>query len=160
MIRRVTPAEWRELRDTRLTSLLDAPDAFGGTYDASAARSDEWWQGWARTSAESGEQAMFLAWGDGRPVGISGTFRRDDGWTLISMWVEPAHRGAGLGHALVDAVAGFVRAQGGSELVLGVTEGNDVARRLYERCGFAPTGVQEPLREGSPLVVHRLRLEL
>src|SRR5690349_7939355 len=100
MIRRVTPAEWQELRDTRLAALRDAPDAFGGTYEASVSRPDEWWQDWARKSAESDEQAMFLAWDDTRPAGIAGTFLHEGRWTLIAMWVEPAKRGAGLGREL------------------------------------------------------------
>jgi ribosomal protein S18 acetylase RimI-like enzyme len=160
MIRRVTGDEWRELRDTRLASLRDAPDAFGGTYEASVSRTDEWWRDWAKRSAESDEQAMFLAWDESRPAGISGTYRHEGTWSLIAMWVEPGKRGAGLGRQLVDAVTGFVRAQGAAEIFLGVTEGNDVARSLYERYGFEPTGVQEPLREGSPLVVHQLRFQL
>lgn len=158
-VRRVQPDEWRELRDTRLNSLLDTPDAFGSTFERSEARPEEWWVEWARDSAESDAQAMFLAWDDGKPAGIAGTYRDEDGrWNVIAMWVRPAHRGLGLGRRLLDAVVGFIRAQGAREAFLGVTVGNDGARRLYETYGFADTGVTYPLREGSPLTVRELRL--
>lgn len=34
-------------------------------------------------------------------------------------------------------------------IALRVTEGNDAAPALYERCGFVDTGDREPLREGA-----------
>jgi ribosomal protein S18 acetylase RimI-like enzyme len=41
---------------------------------------------------------------------------------------------------------------------LSVTDGNDGARRLYERYGFADTGVAEPLRSNSALTIRELEL--
>ena len=111
-IRRVTPDDWRAFREIRLAALQDAPDAFGGTYAESVARPEEWWVEWARKSAESDEQAMFLAWDGDAPVGIAGTFFDDPDWVVIAMWVDPARRGGGLGRRLLDAVVDFQRAQG------------------------------------------------
>jgi GNAT superfamily N-acetyltransferase len=159
-IRRVTPDEWRQLRDTRLAALQESPDAFGGTYTESVARSDDWWVEWARKSAESDEQAMFLAWDGDAPVGIAGTFFDDPDWVVIAMWVDPARRGDGLGRRLLDAVVDFQRAQGATESVLGVVDGNDSARALYERYGYVDVGIANPLRPGEPLIVRELRLEL
>ena len=157
----MTPDEWRELRDTRLNALFDAPDAFGGLYDVSVARPQEWWIDWARDSAEDGKQAMFLAWDEQQPVGIAGTFRDEDGrWIVIAMWVRPAHQGQGIGRRLLDAVVAFIRTQGARETFLGVAEGNEPARRLYETYGFVETPVAYPLREGSPITVRELRLGL
>lgn len=102
---------------------------------------------------------MFLAWDGDHPVGIAGAFRSEAGrWTVIAMWVRPAHQGRGLGRRLLDAVVGFIRAQGGREAFLGVTDGNYGARRLYETYGFVEDGVAYPLRDGSPLVARELRL--
>jgi RimJ/RimL family protein N-acetyltransferase len=160
-IRRVTPDEWRELRDTRLNALWDAPDAFGGSYDASLARTEEWWIEWARKSAESGEQAMFLAWDDAQPVGIAGTYLDEDGRrVVIAMWVRPAHQGMGLGRRLLDAVVAWVRAQGAHEVYIDVADGNDAARGLYETYGFVETGIVKPLRDGSPIAVRGMKLKL
>jgi ribosomal protein S18 acetylase RimI-like enzyme len=160
-IRRVRPEDWRELRDTRLNALWDAPDAFGGSYDVSLARPEQWWVDWARDSAEGGKQAMFLAWHDGRPVGIAGTYRDEGGrWIVISMWVRPAHQGQGIGRRLLDAVVGFIRAQGAREAHLGVADGNTAARRLYETYGFADTGDAYPLRDGSQITVRDMKLTI
>jgi ribosomal protein S18 acetylase RimI-like enzyme len=160
-IRRVSPDEWRELRDTRLNALWDAPDAFGGSYDTSLARPDEWWIEWARKSAESAEQAMFLAWDEGKPVGIAGTFLDDESRRIvIAMWVRPAHQGMGLGRRLLDAVVSWVRAQGAHEVYLDVADRKDAARGLYETYGFRETGVVKPLRDGSHISVHGMKLIL
>jgi ribosomal protein S18 acetylase RimI-like enzyme len=56
---------------------------------------------------------------------------------------------------LLDAAVAFA---GEAEVHLGVTEANAGARRFYERYGFVPTGVTEPLRPNSHLQVHGLVL--
>jgi ribosomal protein S18 acetylase RimI-like enzyme len=50
---------------------------------------------------------------------------------------------------LLGAVADWSRDRGCDQLVLRVTESNEIARRFYEDRGFAETGEREPLREGS-----------
>jgi ribosomal protein S18 acetylase RimI-like enzyme len=52
------------------------------------------------------------------------------------MWVAPAARGSGLADRLIDAVVDWARANEASEVTLGVTPGNDRARRVYLRYGF------------------------
>lgn len=60
-------------------------------------------------------------------------------WTLLVR--EPA-RGRGLGTALLDAVDAELDRRGVHDLVIGVMEGNDAARRLYERRGLVPGWLQ------------------
>jgi ribosomal protein S18 acetylase RimI-like enzyme len=157
-VRRVRPDEWRALRDLRLRALQDTPTAFGGTYAASAARPDDWWVDWARGSAEAETQALFVAADGGRLVGLAGTFREERDWVVFSMWVEPAYRGAGAGHALLERVVAFARERGATEILLSVTDGNDAARALYERYGFVDTGATEPLASHPELLVREMRL--
>lgn len=159
-VRRVTPDEWETLRDVRLRALADAPDAFGTTHAEAVARPDDWWRAWAATSAGAGTQAMVLAWDGGHAIGIAGVFATDDGaWQVISMWVDPAARGRGAGRALLDAVVAWAREQDAVRRIrLSVTDGNDAARRLYERYGFTETGVIEPLRSNSALTIRELEL--
>jgi ribosomal protein S18 acetylase RimI-like enzyme len=154
-VRRVRVHEWAALRDTRLRALADAPDAFATTYAEACARPEQWWRDWARRTAGGADQAMFLAWLERRPIGIAGAFRTGGRIDVISMWTTPERRGEGVGRALLDAAVAFA---GEAEVHLGVTETNAGARRFYERYGFVPTGVTEPLRPSSSLQVHELVL--
>ncbi|HWE82926.1 MAG TPA: GNAT family N-acetyltransferase [Gaiellaceae bacterium] len=152
-VRRVRAEEWEALRSIRLRALADAPDAFATTFESASARPEQWWRDWAIRSAESAEQAMFLAW-DGAPVGIGGVFADDGDWMVIAMWSAPEARERGVGRAIVEAAVAFAS---GHDVFLWVTDGNDAARRLYESCGFTDTGALEPLRPGSTLRVRELR---
>jgi ribosomal protein S18 acetylase RimI-like enzyme len=138
-----------------LRALADAPDAFATTHAEASVRSEQWWRDWAHRSSEGADQAMFLAWREGEPIGIAGAFRTDGRIDVISMWTVPAERGHGVGRALLDAAVGFA---GDREVRLSVTETNVGARRFYERYGFVPTGFTEPLRSSSSLLIHELVL--
>ncbi len=67
------------------------------------------------------------------------------------MFVRPTARGLGVGEALIDAVLGWARAHDAASVDLWVTEANKSARRLYERCGFTPTGARQPLPSNPAL---------
>ena len=73
----------------------------------------------------------------------------DDSWALAErygeVWtvlVAERARGRGIGSALLDAVDAELARRGIHDLVIGVMEGNDGARRLYERRGLVPGWVQ------------------
>lgn len=53
--------------------------------------------------------------------------------------------GKGVGRVLVETVLQWARTEGHTVVRLWVTETNDPARRLYERCGFTLTGERKPL---------------
>lgn len=57
---------------------------------------------------------------------------------LESLAVLPGHRGRGVGEALLATVLGHFRDLGVREWTVGVMEGNDRARALYERHGARP----------------------
>lgn len=150
LVRKAVPGDWEALRDVRLAALQDTPDAFGSTYAEQAKFTEEDWQ---RRIAGDSTFLAFLDGDDSEPVGLSGGYRDDDGtYHLISMWVHSRGRGHGVGQALIDAVADWARAQSEAEtLYLWVTEDNEHARRLYERCGFVPTGQRQPLPSNPAL---------
>jgi ribosomal protein S18 acetylase RimI-like enzyme len=69
----------------------------------------------------------------------------DDSWALADrygeVWtvlVAERARNRGLGSALLDAVDAELARRGITDLMIGVMEGNDDARRLYERRGLVP----------------------
>ncbi|MEQ4208036.1 GNAT family N-acetyltransferase [Actinopolymorpha sp. B9G3] len=156
-VRRLTPDDWRVLRDIRLAALRESPSAFGSTYSREAAFTESDWRG--RLEPESTRSATFgaaLAGSDRSLAGLSGGFVDDPSAhtvELVSMWVSPNARGRRVGEVLVEPVLAWGRTVGAERLHLWVTEGNLAALRLYERCGFVRTGEREPLLSDPKLTV-------
>ncbi|RFU86610.1 GNAT family N-acetyltransferase [Streptomyces triticagri] len=63
---------------------------------------------------------------------------------LYALYVDPDQVGTGAGRALMQALLDAARAAGHGRVLLWVLEGNDRARRFYERAGFAADGAREP----------------
>ena len=152
LVERLGEGDWAVFRELRLRSLLDSPDAFGSTYGEESSRTERAWRDWAAGRWRGGTAVVFAGRDDGTAVGIAtgAEYEAEAGVAHVyAMWVAPDARGAGVGRALVDAVAGWARDRGCDRLVLSVTESNQTARRFYEACGFEDTGEREALREGS-----------
>jgi GNAT superfamily N-acetyltransferase len=144
-VRVLQPDEWEAWRDLRLRSLADSPDAFGSTLEREQAFQEADWRERLRSVA-------VLATVDGVPAAMGGGFRVREGWMqVIAMWTDPAYRGRGLSHQVLDVVVAAARGEG-LRLVLNVTRGSLPARRAYERYGFEATGESEPLRPGSEVL--------
>lgn len=166
MIRRLGPQDWSRLRDIRLAGLQESPEAFGSTYAREAAFDEAEWR------ARAADNAWFVAVDDHHPTegdpaevgGIVAGFRDPDvpphQRHLVAMWVAPAARGSGVARDLVMAVVEWARADGATELTLGVADGNDRARALYMRCGFAATGERFALHSDPTRGLDILRLPL
>ena len=160
LVREATPDDWEPLRDVRLAALSDAPYAFASTYAREAAFTRETWRG--RLSSE--RSVTFFAReepddevpADLTPAGLAGVYVADGVADLVSRWVRPAARGRGAGEALLEAAAAWARARDFGALFLWVTESNEPARRLYERCGFSPTGERQPLPSDPSLTEIRM----
>lgn len=132
-------------REIRLAALKDAPSAFGSTYEREIGSPESRWRQTvvdrARFVADvRGRRAGTVSGGDGDVPGVA---------ALTSMWVDPAFCRAGVGDALVRHVLEWARASGYRSMNLWVVDGNDVARRLYERNGFVPTGGRQEVRAGE-----------
>lgn len=88
--------------------------------------------------------ASFIAWRDEQPIGLVNsfeaysTFKARPLLNVHDIVVLPAHRGAGVGQALLDACEAHARERGCCKLTLEVLSGNPRALRSYERFGFAP----------------------
>ncbi|WP_210650764.1 GNAT family N-acetyltransferase [Nocardioides sp. SYSU D00065] len=148
------PEDWALVRDVRLRALADSPEAFGTNLPSAQALPEQEWR-----DRLSGPHATFLAMVDGHPAGMGGVLLADDpdvAW-IWGMWTDPAVRGRGVGRRFLEALVDWATAAGRTPY-LHVTEGNDGARALYVSCGFVPTGVRRPLREGSPLQVEEMAL--
>jgi GNAT superfamily N-acetyltransferase len=142
-VRAIDASTWRTMRDVRLAALQDAPHAFGSSYEREISFSQD---DWLRRISQG---ANFLAYTGGSgsaAVGIVGAFEPlPHTVELVSMWVRPQARGQGVGRALVETILQWAHNEGHNFVHLWVTETNDPARCLYERCGFALTGERKPL---------------
>lgn len=140
-IRPLTADDWELARDLRLAALRDAPEAFGGTLQASVERTEQEWRVWPLAGQ------VFAAFHEGRPAGLAcGVPSRPEEPGidfLISMWVSPEARGGKVGAALIDAVAQWARSRGRKVLRLHVFEANQAAYRAYLKAGFTPIGPSE-----------------
>ncbi|MGC9666414.1 N-acetyltransferase family protein [Planosporangium sp. 12N6] len=71
-----------------------------------------------------------------------GTARPDspDAGEVYAIYVDPPHWGGGVGRALMDAAVGHLTGTGRRPVRLWALDGNDRARRFYERYGFVADG--------------------
>lgn len=151
-VRRLRPEQAHSWRELRLRALKEAPHAFGSTYEEERRRAAGLWEERTAAFAAGLERVMFVAEVAGRLVGCAGAMTEDGEPYVISMWVEPAHRGRRLGEELLAAVAGWARGRGHGRLRLWVVRENRAAIALYERVGFRRTGRTQPLPHSSDVV--------
>jgi len=158
-IRRVEPGDGLRLKSVRLAALEDSPDAFASTHAAEVARRDEEWAQRAQAGSTGASRITLFAEGAQGVVGLIGGYRATDSRStveLVSMWVTPSARRAGVGRALVEAVVDWARETEASEVALGVVQGNAAAQRLYDEMGFTTTGTATPLASNPSLVEVRM----
>lgn len=128
-IRLADPDDWADWRLLRQRSLSEDPDAFSSstTMWTGANDTEERWR------ARLADGPCFIAYADGRPVGMVAGWLVGDAAELTSMWVAPEARRQGIGRALIERV---VEWSGGRPLSLRVIDGNQAAVTAYERQGF------------------------
>ncbi|WP_280335670.1 GNAT family N-acetyltransferase [Nocardia wallacei] len=133
--------QWPDLRDIRLRALADAPHAFGATLREAQARTELQWR------ARLVDRTQFLATVSSESVGVVAVALDPDPHTahLMSMWVDPAHRGGPVADALIQAVIDRATTWRCTRLRLEITNGNHRAENAYARHGFARTGRNGPL---------------
>ncbi|HEY0374884.1 MAG TPA: GNAT family N-acetyltransferase, partial [Amnibacterium sp.] len=129
-VRRIGEDDWREWRSLRLAALATDPAAFGSTL-ADWSGPDDLEARWRARLA--GSPFAVLLDLDGRPVGMIAAMLEGGAVEVVSLWVDPAARGRGVGDAAVAAVVDFAA---GRDVLLSVRTENGPAIRLYRRCGF------------------------
>jgi GNAT superfamily N-acetyltransferase len=147
-IRRALPADARAISDARAASwraayqgLFPQPVLDGIDVSGWASRAAVW------LASTSGRGRDWVAEEDGAIVGWASRFLpgRDEDLDpacaeIVALYALPSHWGRGLGRALLEVVTGDLRAHGATGIALWVVEGNDRARRFYERQGFVADG--------------------
>jgi len=61
---------------------------------------------------------------------------------LYDIVVDQAHRGRGIGQALLDATLAELKTRGAPQVVLSTAERNESAQRLFARAGFRRTMIE------------------
>jgi ribosomal protein S18 acetylase RimI-like enzyme len=123
------------------------------------------WDGQVHANLFAQQQAglwtYLVAWKEGSaPVGVC-VIRWDGSaeeepepcaeWPrLTNLRVHPAHRGRGVGTALIEAAEERARGRGFSLLGISVADDNPEAARLYARLGFADSGLRRESRYMYP----------
>jgi ribosomal protein S18 acetylase RimI-like enzyme len=146
ILKPVTPETSEIFKAVRLRALADSPLAFSSTYAKESLLSEEEWM--KRSQRWAGQDAIaYLAFDDSdhrTACGLVACYAEDHGVPrghVISMWVDPAFRRAGVGRILIDALKSWARSRDLSELKLMVTSVNQGAIRFYERIGFQMSGI-------------------
>lgn len=153
-VRLISASDWALLKQIRLAALAGAPTAFGVSYDTAAGYTDAQWQ--ERAAAVTGPQ-FWLAFVDGRPVGMIGAGVSQTGrFNLIAMWVEPGVRGSGVAARLVDAVKARARQLGHERIYLDVAPDNARAAQFYRKHGFEFIDEWEPLASHPHIMVRTM----
>jgi GNAT superfamily N-acetyltransferase len=125
------------LRALRLQALTDSPRAFSSSYEREVARTTEDWRRWMSPGV------TFLLTVDGEARGLVAGVRDKEDPSLVhlmAMWLHPDLRGTGAADLLVSSVKKWAAEAGATRVRLDVVEGNERARRCYERAGFRATG--------------------
>jgi GNAT superfamily N-acetyltransferase len=133
-------------RALMLEAYEQAPDAFTSTAAERRAEPESWWV--RRIGSADGSATSFGAWRENGLVGTvaleySAKPKTRHSVLVLGMYVQPSHRGTGVGIALMKAA--ILAASSRPEVLslnLTLTEGNRPALRLYESVGFVAWGVQ------------------
>ena len=140
-LRRLAATDADAYRALRLDGLVNAPTAFGSSFDDETGQPLSWF------ADRLARQAVFGGFTpSGALAGVAG-LRFSDGvktrhkGLLWGMYVQPAARGTGLAGALVEQVIAHGRGRV-EEIRLAVVADNTPAVKLYTRLGFRPYGVE------------------
>lgn len=152
-VRSTKTEDWPLLKQVRLAALLDAPTAFGVSYQTAAAYTDEQW----KVRASSAGTEFWLAFDKDQPVGMIGAaVSSAHRFNLIGMWVDPAARGSGLAARLVASVKARALGKGFDRIYLDVSPDNTRASNFYIKQGFAFMDEWEPLQSHPHITVQTM----
>ncbi len=141
MIRLAEESDWEAVRDIRLRSLREEPDAYASDYETEARFEPAMWKQRIDTASS------YLAFNDDHDlVGMATGLETGDGDTyVVGMYVAPEARRLGCAHQLLDAISDLAIRRRGRRLVLEVAESNIRAARAYRSYGFMETGRRRTL---------------
>ena len=130
-------SDWEQVRQIYLEGIATG----NATFQTQAPAWEQWDAGHlpvARVVARSG--LRLLGWAALSPVSGRCVYR---GVAEVSVYVGPAHRGRGIGQALLSALVTASEAGGVWTLQAGIFPENSASIALHKRCGFREVGLRE-----------------
>ena len=132
--------DWEITKSLTLEALLDSPQAFSSSYQKNLEYSDEKWKSYS-TPIKSGSIAntVVVFYKTGQPIGKAILIIRDSHKAEIAgMYINPQHRGRGLGRKLIEeAIESIPRDQDITLLEMSVNTLQIPAYKLYSSMGFS-----------------------
>ncbi len=136
-VRILSEDDWAVYRDLRLDALRDSPQSVGGNLAREEGFQERHWRLRLRGSTS------FVAEHDGRPLGLVNVIQEPgtpvDERLIMSLWVRPFERSAGVGGALIHAAAEWAREQAAARLCAWVAQDDGKGQAVARRKGFTPT---------------------
>lgn len=136
---RLHPEQWMRYREIRLEALSQEPQAFGTTYENMLQEPPEFWRDRLMEAARAEKSWLLFAQAGDRLIGIIGAVYDETIATadVISVFVQKAERGKGVGKALMAEILSEIgKIKGIRKAALGVNQEQQAAVRLYRSFGF------------------------
>ncbi|MEI7697083.1 MAG: GNAT family N-acetyltransferase [Actinomycetes bacterium] len=148
--------EWPRLKDLRLRSLRESPEAFGGTFEVESAFTESDWR------SKFSKLDYLAASIDEIDIAIMSVevLDGDHGATcwIGGCWSDPKYRGQGALRALFEYLDSCAVEKGWQRQGLGVWADNDGAISAYRAIGFENPGFsQESERQPGRFYIHMVR---
>lgn len=145
--------EWPIARDVRLRALKDSPSAYIADYeDEVTVGEDGWRERFTRMLwAVARDETRIIGLASSVRVAVRPPYERH----IESVWVDPRYRRNGVLRAVLGQLAAIEPDV--TEWRVWVLDTNTIARQVYERLGFYPTGERQLLADGSGRREIRLR---
>ena len=150
------PDQWHRLREIRLNSLKDSPDAFGGTIEAESKMEKEDWE------VKFATLDFLIVSTDQVDIAIMSVevLNGDHGATcwIGGCWSDPRYRGQGALRALFDFLDEQTDLKNWGRQGLGVWADNEDAIAAYKAIGFSEAGEKQPSeRQLGRFYIHMVR---
>jgi GNAT superfamily N-acetyltransferase len=150
------PNDWERLRDIRLASLLESPDAFGADYEVLSKFGEQQWR------EIFAHLSYLVATVDGKDVAVMSIENLDGDFGATcwvgGCWTDPNHRGLGALRAMFTYLDQQADIRDWSKQGLGVWIDNYSAITAYEKLGFVAMGEpQESTRKPGKFYQRMIR---